>query len=139
MVVARTAPSVTRRMRNYPLPVYGRSPMLAGRLASMLGEEEMNGGKAPMRELLILLLVLACPLVMFFMMRGGHGHAGHSHTTSAHVSDEQRLSAGELRRRRGELDRLIEERERAERPVANEATPLRPLDALSGGERERRR
>ena len=113
--------------------------MLAGRLASMLGEEEMNGGKAPMRELLILLLVLACPLVMFFMMHGGHGHAGHSHTTSAHVSDEQRLSAGELRRRRGELDRLIEERERAERPVASEATPLRPFDALSGGERERRR
>lgn len=30
-----------------------------------------------MRELLFLLLVLACPLTMLLMMRGGHG--GHSH------------------------------------------------------------
>jgi YHS domain-containing protein len=35
-----------------------------------------------MRELLFLLLVLACPLAMFFMMRGGHGHGGHSRATS---------------------------------------------------------
>jgi Protein of unknown function (DUF2933) len=98
-----------------------------------------------MRELLFLLLVLACPLAMFFMMRGGHGH-GHSHTTSIDGSDEGQVSAEELRRRRGELDRLIEEREQAEAHVASEATPLRPadgrgrpVDALSGGERERRR
>lgn len=32
-----------------------------------------------MRELLFLLLVLACPLAMLLMMRGGHGHGGHSH------------------------------------------------------------
>jgi putative ABC transport system permease protein len=36
-----------------------------------------------MRELLLLLLVLACPLAMFLMMRAGHGHGGHGHTTSA--------------------------------------------------------
>jgi hypothetical protein len=38
-----------------------------------------------MRELLFLLLLLTCPLAMFFIMRGGHGHGhgGHSHTTSA--------------------------------------------------------
>jgi hypothetical protein len=36
-----------------------------------------------MRELLFLLLVLACPLAMFFMMRGGHGHGGHSHAEHA--------------------------------------------------------
>lgn len=71
-----------------------------------------------------MLLVLACPLAMFFMMRGGHGDGGHGHTTSA-PGDEQRLSADELRRRRGELDRLIEERERAEARVASEPTPLR--------------
>lgn len=76
-----------------------------------------------MRELLFLLLVLACPLAMFLMMRGGHGHGGHGHTTSA-LGDEQWLSAEELRRRRGELDRLIEERERAETRVASEATQL---------------
>ncbi len=80
-----------------------------------------------MRELLVLLLVLACPLAMFFMMRGGHGHGGHGHTTLA-PGDERRLSADELRRRRGELDRLIEERERAEARVASEATPLSSTD-----------
>lgn len=80
-----------------------------------------------MRELLFLLLVLACPLAMFFMMRGGHGHGGHGHTASAR-SDEPWLSAGELRRRRGELDRLIEERERAEARVSGEATPVRSTD-----------
>jgi hypothetical protein len=80
-----------------------------------------------MRELLFLLLVLACPLAMFFMMPGGHGHGGHGRTTSGR-SDEQWLSAEELRRRRGELDRLIEERERAETRVASEATPLRSTD-----------
>jgi len=32
-----------------------------------------------MRELIFLLLVLACPLAMLLMMRGGHGHGGHSH------------------------------------------------------------
>lgn len=57
--------------------------MLAGRLASMLAGEQTTGEEAPMRELLFFLLVLACPLAMFFMMRGGHGH------TSAHSSDEQ--------------------------------------------------
>lgn len=98
-----------------------------------------------MRELLFLLLVLACPLAMFLMMRGGHGD-GHSHTTSGDGSDLGRLSAEELRRRRGELDRLIEEREQAEARLASEATPVRPTNdrgtpvgALSAGERERRR
>jgi len=77
-----------------------------------------------MRELLFLLLVLACPLAMFVMMRGGHGHGGHSHGTSASGSDEQRLSAAELRRRRDELDRLIEDQERAEARAAGEPAPL---------------
>lgn len=78
-----------------------------------------------MRELLFLLLLLACPLAMFFMMRSGHGHGGHSHTSSASGSDHQPPSVSALRRRRAELDRLIDERERAEAPVASEATSLR--------------
>lgn len=53
-----------------------------------------------MKELIFVLLVLACPFAMFFMMRGGHGH-GHSHTISGDGSDEGQLSAKELRRRRG--------------------------------------
>jgi hypothetical protein len=65
-----------------------------------------------MRELFFLFLVLACPIAMFLMMRGGHGHAGHSHKRSALGSDEQRPSAEELRRRRRELVRAIEERQR---------------------------
>lgn len=86
-----------------------------------------------MNELLFLLLILACPLAMFLMMRGGHGHGGHdhgghSHTASANGCDEQPLSAEELRRRRRELDRLIEEQERAAARFASEATSLRPSD-----------
>jgi hypothetical protein len=87
--------------------------------------EKSNREEAPMRELLFLLVLLACPLAMFLMMRGGHGHGGHGHPTSAHGGDDQRLSVRELRRRRGELDRLIEERERAEAPVVPEATSRR--------------
>ena len=65
-----------------------------------------------MRELIFFLLVLACPLAMLLIMRGGHGHGGRSHMSSHGDSDGQRLSADELRRRRGELDRLIRQRER---------------------------
>jgi hypothetical protein len=80
-----------------------------------------------MRELLLIAIVLACPLMMMFMMRGGHGHGshteghrggcGHDHSDA---SGEPRSSA-ELRRERDDLDRLIEERE------AEEQTPT-PVD-----------
>lgn len=70
-----------------------------------------------MRELLIIALVLACPLMMVLMMRGGHGHGGHAQARGdesgngeGEISREPNSSA-ELRRRRDELDRLIEERE----------------------------
>jgi Spy/CpxP family protein refolding chaperone len=68
----------------------------------------------------LLLLVLACPLMMILMMRGhghGGGHAGHGcgsdggrHQGIKPATD----STQELRRRRDELDRLIEQRERSE-------------------------
>jgi hypothetical protein len=57
-----------------------------------------------MGNYLFLLLILACPLMMILMMRGMHGSRGHSGTDSAPSLDE-------LRRRRDELDRQIEERE----------------------------
>ncbi len=65
-----------------------------------------------------LLLVLACPLMMMLMMRGGHGHGG-GHGHSGHHGDHGDIgnrepSSEELRRQRDELDRLIEQRERAE-------------------------
>jgi hypothetical protein len=101
--------------------------MFAGALASMLGENKSNGVEEPMRELLFLLLVLACPVAMVLMMRGGHGHGGHRHGSSIH-GDDDGLSAEELRRQRGELDRLIAERERAETAVSDEALLLRPTD-----------
>jgi Protein of unknown function (DUF2933) len=68
-----------------------------------------------MRELLIIALVLACPLMMVLMMRGGHGHGGHAQARGdesgeGEISREPN-SIAELRRRRDELDRLIEERE----------------------------
>jgi hypothetical protein len=72
---------------------------------------------------LFLLLVLACPLMMIFMMRG-HGHGGHgqseghtghggchgshgAHNGRAH----QREAIDDLRRQRDELDKQIAERE----------------------------
>ena len=53
---------------------------------------------------LFLLVLLACPLMMVFMMRGGHGHAGHRH--KGHDQGEA-VSTEDLRRRRDELDREI--------------------------------
>ena len=71
-----------------------------------------------MKELLFIALVLGCPLIMVFMMRG-HGHGSHTHGHSE-VGNEHRdtptelTSTAELRHQRDELERLIEERERAE-------------------------
>ena len=54
-----------------------------------------------MRELLVIALVLACPLMMMLMMRG-HRHGG---------GDRPRdVTANDLRRYRDELDRQTEER-----------------------------
>jgi hypothetical protein len=55
---------------------------------------------------LFLLFILACPLMMFFMMRGMHGgHGG---------SADKNTSVDELRRQRDELDRQIEQHETEE-------------------------
>ena len=64
-----------------------------------------------------LLVVLACPLMMMWMMRGGHGHGGgHSrHAGGCHGGHEHEdasaKSTEDLRPRRAELDHLIDERE----------------------------
>ena len=61
-------------------------------------------------SLLVLLLVLACPLMMVWMMRGGHGHGahgmGHGHAHGG-VDQASEASLEELRRRRAELDAEI--------------------------------
>ena len=73
-----------------------------------------------------LLFVLACPLMMIFMMRGmhgGHGHGGHGH--AGHHADEpaettpprETMSLDELKRERDELNALIGDR--AEEAVAS--------------------
>ena len=73
-----------------------------------------------MREVLFIALVLACPLMMIFMMRGGHGHgvqAGHGggcHGGYDDGSSTKDASTQELRRQRDELDRRIAEREHSE-------------------------
>lgn len=82
-----------------------------------------------MSTVLLFLLILACPLMMIFMMRG-HGHGVHDQTAGAnsqsdgehgHVHDEHcRLddeSLDDLKRSRDELDAEIEERERAAEPL----------------------
>ena len=73
-----------------------------------------------MKELLFIALVLACPLMMVLMMRG-HGHGGHAHGHGGGGNEHrdttvEPLSTAELRGQRDKLDRLIEERERAEEP-----------------------
>jgi hypothetical protein len=68
------------------------------------------------RELLFVVLVLACPLMMVLMMRG-HGQGGHAHRVDDGRSHHERerwpelTSTAELLRKRDALDRLIEERE----------------------------
>lgn len=56
---------------------------------------------------LFFLLILACPLMMLFMMRG-HGHGGHG----AHAGHEPAAdSLEDLKRRRSALDDEIASRE----------------------------
>lgn len=67
--------------------------------------------------LFILLLLVACPLMMVFMHRGGHGNhrshgPDHGHTHGA--AGETSGSLDELRRRRTELDAEIERLEQTE-------------------------
>jgi Spy/CpxP family protein refolding chaperone len=70
-----------------------------------------------------LLLILACPLMMIWMMRGMHGgtaDAGNAQGHAAGCSDghhNSTASLDELRRQRDQLDREIEQRE------ADEQTP----------------
>jgi hypothetical protein len=54
------------------------------------------------------LLVLACPLMMIFMMRGMHGHGGH--TQADPKPPRERMSLDELKHDRDELNELIGER-----------------------------
>ena len=61
-----------------------------------------------MSQYLFFLLILACPLAMMFMMRGGHGHGGHAHGSAG--ADES-SSLEELRRRRDALDAQIAARD----------------------------
>ena len=73
-----------------------------------------------MREVLFIALVLACPLMMIWMMRGGHGHGGHAgHGGGVHGghhdgTDAKDVSTQDLRRQRDELERRIEAREQSE-------------------------
>ena len=60
-----------------------------------------------MSNYLLFLLVLACPLVMWLMMRGGHGHGSPEHRNS-----DRPASIDDLRRRRNDLDQEIAARER---------------------------
>jgi hypothetical protein len=81
-----------------------------------------------MGDYLFLLLILACPLMMIWMMRGMHGRhggdagGGQAETNGGcghgHSDTDSAPSLDELRRQRDELDDQIEERE------AEEKTPV---------------
>jgi hypothetical protein len=74
-----------------------------------------------MSNYLFLLVVVACPLMMFWMMRGMHGGRrgeGAEGGPQEHESDcghgESRPSLAELQRRRDRIEREIEERKAEE-------------------------
>lgn len=58
-----------------------------------------------MKEILPFLLILVCPLMMLFMMRGMHG-GGHDHAGQKRPEDE--MSAAELRGLRDEIDQRLQ-------------------------------
>lgn len=63
--------------------------------------------------LFVIVLLLACPLLMVFMHRGGHGtHAGHGHADDAKAARAPSLA--ELHTRRDELAAEIARLEQAE-------------------------
>ena len=70
--------------------------------------------------LFLVVLVLACPLMMVFMHRGGHGmHAGHEHgqVVDADASD---AALDDLRSRRAKIDVEIA---RLEEAASEEKSP----------------
>jgi hypothetical protein len=52
----------------------------------------------PLRSMLPFVLVLACPLMMMFMMRGMGGHGGHDGVPSQDARDHQHDEADAERR-----------------------------------------
>ena len=66
-------------------------------------------------RIFLLLLVLACPLMLMMRgqgHRGGHsGHVGGCYGGDDHEPELREVSTDDLRRRRDQLERLIEERE----------------------------
>jgi len=70
------------------------------------------------KDLLSIVLILACPLAMAWMMRRGHGHGGNARSHGGYGRAEHFgqaiLPTDELRPQRDELDELIASRERAE-------------------------
>jgi Protein of unknown function (DUF2933) len=75
------------------------------------------------------LLVLACPLMMMFMMRGGHGHgdqgghAGGCHGGHGREPEPRETPTDDLRRQRAKLDREIKHREQWEPQPERELEP----------------
>lgn len=69
-------------------------------------------GSSGLVGLVWLLVLVACPLLMLFMMRGGRGHAGHGHGDEPVGKTDARaaMSLDELKRERDELNAVIGER-----------------------------
>jgi len=65
-----------------------------------------------MKEILPFLLILVCPLMMIFMMRGMHGGAhkvdgDHQPSSGAHDAPADQMSPAELRELRDDIDRRL--------------------------------
>jgi hypothetical protein len=66
-------------------------------------------GASGIAGLLLFLLVIACPLMMGFMMKGMHGGRGHGHGQAEPKSREQ-MSMDELKQARDVLNDEIGQR-----------------------------
>jgi hypothetical protein len=66
-------------------------------------------GASGIAGLLLFLLVIACPLMMVFMMKGMHGGRGHGHGQAQPKSREQ-MSMDELKQARDVLNDEIGQR-----------------------------
>jgi hypothetical protein len=73
-----------------------------------------------MKDLIFIALVLACPLMMMWMMRGGHGsHSGGGQEHGVRSRSRQELTLDELKAERDALNEEIGQRaEERDRLVA---------------------
>ena len=81
--------------------------------------------------LFLIALLLACPLMMVFMHRGGHGAHAHGGDTHHGRETAEVPTLEDLRRRRDELDAQIAALEEQPEPEPEAEEPARPATPVA--------